>query len=61
MKRRPIPPLVKHQDHRVEIQPSTAHNLAKYYCLDCRVFVAWLSRREVEQAQQLKLIQNHPI
>lgn len=61
MKKKPIPPLIRHQDHRVEIQPSRAHNLAKYYCVDCGVFVAWLSRAEAQRAQELNLIQNPAI
>ena len=58
MKKKSQPPLIKHQHHRVEIQPSTAHNYAKYFCLDCGVFVSWLSRQEALQAQQLGLLKN---
>lgn len=58
MKYKPIPPLIKHRDHQVEIQPSTAHNFAKYYCRDCGVFIAWLSRQEVVRARELNLFEN---
>lgn len=58
MNRKPIPPLIKHQHHQVEIQPSTAHNYAKYYCRDCNKFIAWLSKYEVQKAQELKMIKN---
>lgn len=56
MKKKPIPPLVKHQNCNVEIQPSTAHNFAKYYCRDCGVFVSWLSKVESQRAQELGLV-----
>ena len=49
--KKPIPPLVKHRDHEVEIQPSTAHNFAKYFCKDCGQFIAWLSKAEVKAAE----------
>lgn len=57
-KKTPIPPLEKHRDHQVEIQPSSAHNFAKYYCVDCGVFVAWLSRQEAARARELNLLEN---
>lgn len=52
--------LQKHRDHQVDILPSTAHNLAKFWCRDCQVFVAWLSRQEAKTARQLGLIQLEP-
>jgi hypothetical protein len=55
-KKKPVPPLVKHQTHNVEIQPSIAHNYAKYFCKDCGVFVSWLSKIEAEKARELGLI-----
>lgn len=56
MKKKPIPPLVKHLNHNVEVQPSSAHNYAKYFCKDCGVFVSWLSKVEAENARQQGLI-----
>ena len=55
-KKKPIPPLIKHRDHQVEIQQSTAHNFYKYYCKDCSVFVAWLSKQEVRTGQEKGII-----
>ena len=60
MKKKSIPPLIKHQDHRVEVQSSTAHNLAKYYCVDCQVFVCWLSKPEAQKAYESKLVKIVP-
>jgi hypothetical protein len=56
--KKPIPPLVQHQDHHVEVHASTAHNYAKYYCRDCNKFVAWLSKHEALKAQELGLIRS---
>ena len=56
MKKKVIPPLVKHRDHSVEVQQSSAHNYAKYYCKDCGVFVSWLSKVEAERAYAEKIV-----
>lgn len=56
MKKKSTPPLIKHQSHRVEIQSSTAHNLAKYYCIDCKVFISWLSKLEAEKAYESNMV-----
>lgn len=58
MKKKTIPPLEKHRTHSVEIQPSSAHNYAKYFCKDCGVFVSWLSKYEAARARELGLIKN---
>ena len=46
MKKKPTPPLEQHQNCQVEIQPSnnTMH-FAKYYCLDCKKFIAWIPKK----------------
>ena len=54
--KRPQPPLVRHQGHRAEIRPSTAHNFYAYFCEDCGVFVSWLSKQEVARARELDLL-----
>jgi len=57
--KRPQPPLVRHQGHRAEIRPSTAHNFWIYYCVDCGQFVSWLSKSEVARARELGLLPTH--
>jgi len=58
MKKKPQPPLVRHLNHQVEVQPSTAHNYAKYYCRDCGMFVSWLSKIEAQRAREQGLIRS---
>ena len=55
-----LSPLVKHSDHQVDILPSQAHNLAKFWCRDCGIFIAWLSRKESQIAYDLGLVKNTP-
>lgn len=50
------PPLLKHQDHQVEIKISNHHNGAFYHCQTCLKHIAWLSKQEVERALKLGLI-----
>jgi len=50
------PPLLKHQDHQVEIKISNHHNGAFYHCVTCLKHIAWLSKQEVETALKLGLI-----
>jgi len=49
-------PLKQHQDHQIEIQTSTAYNLARYWCCDCGQSIAWLSKSETDQAIRQGLI-----
>tara|TARA_R110000868_G_C10609886_1_gene741304 strand:- start:372 stop:578 length:207 start_codon:yes stop_codon:yes gene_type:complete len=52
-----IPPLLKHEDHQVTIQPSiNAHHSAYYHCIECNKWVAWLSWGETQKAKQLGLL-----
>ena len=53
MKNKPTPPLIKHQEHECEVRPIDKQNGYYYHCLECNVWVAWLSKEEV------KLIQNN--
>ena len=40
-------PLLKHQDHEVEIRPSkNAIHFAYYYCLKCHCHISWISKRD---------------
>jgi hypothetical protein len=40
-------PLLKHQDHEVEIRPSkNAVHFAYYYCLKCHCHISWISKRD---------------
>lgn len=55
-KTKPIPPLVKHADHRTEIRRTHNLHLAGYYCLDCRRWIAWLGYHETIRASDLGLI-----
>ena len=58
MKKKPQPPFERHRDHQMEIRPSkNAIHMASYYCKDCHVWVAWLSKRDTETARELNLIQ----
>lgn len=51
-----IPPLEKHSSHQVEIRPGTLKHAAKYWCLDCDKWVAWVSLKEAIEAEKLGLI-----
>ena len=53
------PPLIKHQDHRVEIRlVSGDKHYAKYHCVDCNKWVAWVGRAETTKALELGLVAN---
>lgn len=53
----PTPPLEKHSSHQVEIQPVTSwKHHAKYFCLDCKKFVAWVSKKDADTAKELGLL-----
>lgn len=53
----PTPPLEKHASHQVEIQPVTSgKHQAKYFCLDCHKWIAWVSKQDYETAKELGLI-----
>ena len=48
-KKKPVPPLERHQNCQVEIRPSeNAVHFAKYYCLDCKKHIAWVSKKDAE-------------
>lgn len=50
-------PLAFHQYHTVEIRPSTKlPHEAYYWCLDCKKWVSWVSKREVSQARKIGLL-----
>lgn len=51
------PPLIKHADHTVKIVLlSDSKHYAKYHCVDCNKWVAWVSREETNQALELGLV-----
>jgi hypothetical protein len=55
-KRRPVAPFIKHDTHQVEIRlVSTYKHHAKYHCVTCNKFVAWLSRKDTDTALKLGL------
>ena len=55
-------PLVRHQYHRTEIRASDKlHGQGYYYCLDCRKWIAWLSKKDSEQARHMGLLNNHKL
>lgn len=57
MKKKSTPPLIKHQDHEIIIVASgNSTHSAKYHCVTCNKFVAWLKKDEAELAASLGLI-----
>lgn len=53
----PTPPLEKHSSHTVEIRlVSGLRHPAKYHCVDCNKWVAWVSKKDTETALSLGLI-----
>lgn len=41
-------PLLRHQNHEVEIRPSkNAVHYAYYYCLACHCHISWVSKKHV--------------
>lgn len=58
--KRSTPPLERHAQHQVEIRPSTTRHHALYYCLECGVNVAWLSKQQLERARKLGLVNDNP-
>lgn len=51
------PPLERHSSHNVEIRlVSGGRHFAKYHCVDCNKWVAWLSERDTNNALKLGLV-----
>ena len=50
-----VPPLEKHKDHEVEIRPGTFKHAAKYWCVKCDKWIAWVSKTDAENAKHLGL------
>lgn len=53
-----LPPYQKHATHQTEICGTHKANGFYYRCIDCNVFVGWLSKQEIQQAEQQGLINN---
>lgn len=51
-----VPPMEKHKDHQVEIRPGVAHNAAKYWCVKCDKWIAWVSKTDAQSAKELGLL-----
>jgi len=50
-------PLIKHAQHPVVVKRSSKlDGQCFYYCTRCRVWVAWLSKQDSQQAQELGLV-----
>ena len=57
MKKKSVPPLVKHKEHNVVIQKvEKGHHVAQYYCLDCKLHVAWISQAHLRIAEILDMV-----
>lgn len=55
-----LAPLVKHATHKVKIVLlSGSKHYAKYHCVDCDKWVAWLGRNETNRALELGLVDEH--
>jgi hypothetical protein len=49
-------PLAFHEHHKVVIKPSNKlPGQAYYYCVGCRKWVAWLSKKDTQTAKELGL------
>ena len=60
--RNQIPPLEKHSNHQVEIREvRSSKHYGKYWCLDCDSWIAWISKKEWQQAKALGLVVEDPI
>ena len=58
MKKAPIPPMIKHAEHEVEIQLiEGSKHYAKYHCKTCNKFVAWVSKEDVSRAHSLGIFE----
>jgi hypothetical protein len=56
------PPLVKHQSHQVEIRAVRgSKHYGKYWCLDCDMWISWISKTELDQAQALGIVVEDPV
>jgi hypothetical protein len=53
----PTPPLERHSSHNVEIRLVSGYkHSAKYHCIDCDTFVAWVSKKDTNTALKLGLV-----
>ena len=53
-----MPPLERHASHEVVIRLiSDGKHFAKYHCVTCNKWVAWLSRKDTNQALELGLVE----
>jgi len=52
-------PLAFHEHHKVEIRPSNKlKGQGYYYCLNCHVWVAWLTKKDSATARRLGLLKD---
>jgi hypothetical protein len=51
-----VPPMEKHKDHEVEIQPGVGRHAAQYWCVKCNKWIAWVSKIESQKAKELGLL-----
>jgi hypothetical protein len=50
-------PLIKHEHHPVVIKSSTKlAGQCYYYCTKCKVWVAWLSKKDSVRAQEMGIV-----
>ncbi len=57
MRKKSTPPLIKHANHQVKIiLEQDSKHAARYHCVTCNKFVAWVGKQELIQAQELGMI-----
>ena len=55
-------PLLKHATHSVEIrEQKDSKHYGKYWCLECDMWVSWISKDEWTKAKELGLVVADPI
>ena len=54
--KKPFIPLEKHATHEVEIRLVSGKHFAKYHCVTCNKWVAWLSKQDSDNALKLGLV-----
>lgn len=54
--KKPFIPLEKHATHEVEIRLVSGKHFAKYHCVTCNKWVAWLSKQDTDNALKLGLV-----
>jgi len=48
MKRKPVPPQVKHAKHETEVRSGAGPHAARLWCVKCNKHIQWISQSQLQ-------------